>query len=352
MFGKKCSLCGGDLDGRNICKECGLNNNKSEKNYKVNQSSCDGQPLTHIHEEKYRLKEEERKSDNIDKTEKTQREYARQRNQYTMPDERGTGCAVKIVRVLAVIAVIAIAAAIIINIIDKENSKMAGGNYIEDEESDTGYKYDPYNNLEQELSDSGDSVEYTLTTGDYIVGFHIPEGKYIAETKDKFDVVRVEDFENHFLLYEYEDSDDNKLDDLRLFNGAVVTIICEETVRLTSDNAQTAQMEEGIVNPLIEGVEITGGKMKTAGEDFEAGIYDANLTEGRGNLSVKVFDEKGHNIGGRMVELGGTFSEGTGYMHLVLPEGAAVECEEGMTVELIPSESILSEDYLNLYDGY
>ena len=51
MFGKRCTLCGGKLDSNNICKECGLNNNLSEKNYKVNQNQCDDMPLTHVHEE-------------------------------------------------------------------------------------------------------------------------------------------------------------------------------------------------------------------------------------------------------------------------------------------------------------
>ena len=54
MFGKRCTLCGGKLDSHGVCKECGLDNNKNDKNYRVNQSSCDNQPLTHVHEEKHR----------------------------------------------------------------------------------------------------------------------------------------------------------------------------------------------------------------------------------------------------------------------------------------------------------
>ena len=50
MFGERCTLCGGKLDGKKVCKECGLDNSKSEKNYRINQSSCDGMPLTHVHD--------------------------------------------------------------------------------------------------------------------------------------------------------------------------------------------------------------------------------------------------------------------------------------------------------------
>ena len=30
-------------------RECGLDNNKSDKNYRINQSECDHEPLTHVH---------------------------------------------------------------------------------------------------------------------------------------------------------------------------------------------------------------------------------------------------------------------------------------------------------------
>ncbi len=45
MFGKRCSLCGGKLNSRGICTECGLDNSKSDKNYRINRSDCDGMPL-------------------------------------------------------------------------------------------------------------------------------------------------------------------------------------------------------------------------------------------------------------------------------------------------------------------
>ncbi len=51
-LGKRCSLCGGKLNSRGICTECGLDNSKSDKNYRINRSDCDGMPLTHVHGEK------------------------------------------------------------------------------------------------------------------------------------------------------------------------------------------------------------------------------------------------------------------------------------------------------------
>ena len=69
MFGKRCSLCGGKLNSRGICTECGLDNSKSDKNYRINRSDCDGMPLTHVHEEKEKYRPD-RKADHREKTEK------------------------------------------------------------------------------------------------------------------------------------------------------------------------------------------------------------------------------------------------------------------------------------------
>ena len=47
----------------------------------------------------------------------------------------------------------------------------------------------------REIPETGESAEYTLTSGLYIVGVHIPEGVYEAETGDEFDVVSVRNSE-------------------------------------------------------------------------------------------------------------------------------------------------------------
>ena len=81
MFGKRCSLCGGKLNSSGICTECGLDNNKSDKNYRINQSDCDGMPLTHVHEEKEKHRPD-RKADhgkiNHRETDYKKRDYRKQ----------------------------------------------------------------------------------------------------------------------------------------------------------------------------------------------------------------------------------------------------------------------------------
>lgn len=49
MSGRTCSLCGGRLDRNNICRECGLDNTKSDANYSMRQNTADYGELTHTH---------------------------------------------------------------------------------------------------------------------------------------------------------------------------------------------------------------------------------------------------------------------------------------------------------------
>ena len=92
MFGKRCSLCGGKLNSRGICTECGLDNSKSDKNYRINRSDCDGMPLTHVHEEKEKYRPD-RKADhreiNHKETNHKKRDYGKQG--YRMNESDMTG---------------------------------------------------------------------------------------------------------------------------------------------------------------------------------------------------------------------------------------------------------------------
>lgn len=82
MFGRRCTLCGGKLDSHNICTECGLDNNKSEKNYRINQSNCDDLPLTHVHTETYQKprREEPRRTAQKSSAESRGRQHPRGRS--------------------------------------------------------------------------------------------------------------------------------------------------------------------------------------------------------------------------------------------------------------------------------
>ena len=204
MFGKRCTLCGGKLDSHGVCKECGLDNNKNDKNYRVNQSSCDNQPLTHVHEEKHRT-EPVRRPQPARPVQQTPAPGpapgARQPQKVTRRTRaervrRKRGCMIVIIVIVLGIALLNTLGEVIPGIFDRlENGdENLSGSYLNEE--------DPYANVTREIPAEGEEAQYELDSGTYIVGVHIPEGLYQAETADDFDVVSVHDYDEDIYLYE------------------------------------------------------------------------------------------------------------------------------------------------------
>lgn len=340
MFGRRCTLCGGRLDSSQICKECGLDNRKSEKNYQINRNGCEDLPLTHVHTEssksqngQYQMPRSQRKT------------YQHRQTQAGGQDKplrkKRKGCLTGILILAIVIAVLGALIPFLSNIRDDANT---------DWTSQSIEERDPYEYVTSELSDEGTTAEYELPSGRYIVGVHIPSGKYVAEPADDFDVVRVWDEENSISLYEYKGKEGgNYLDDLRLYPGAVVEISAKSPVKLTSDNAQAVIMA-GMENPLTESVELTGGEPYEAGVDLTPGSYDIIVTGGEGDVDITVVDEDGQIYDEKFLNFGGEYSsDGMEYRNLILPEGSRILCEKSLKVTLVPSETIRSTDYFEEY---
>lgn len=366
MFGRKCTLCGGKLDGRGRCEECGLDSSKSEKRYKINQSSCDGEPLTHVHREDYHIPrgdEQKRKKEQSmsggQRMENRQPEYryhddAAQRRMSKRERDKDQNKSVA-GRIVAVITIVLTVAGIVLSVIEEHGPEISSWADTEFGESESAavseeYQYDPYEYVEKMIPETGESTEYVLSTGHYIVGIHIQEGNYAAETQDTFDTVQVHDNVNGIYLFEYEDKEDNCLDDLRMYQGAIVTVGCEDTVTLKTDNGQTGLMLQGMTNPLSETVAIGSGEEKTAGMDFEPGIYDIIASGEIGIVDIVVYDEEGEKIKSFSVYLGEDSGNGKGYKYMVLPEKTTIACNDGVALSLLPAETIASEDYLGFYE--
>ena len=345
MFGKKCRLCGSKLDRNQICTECGLDNKKTDENYRLNKSSCDNMSLTHVHDEKKHR--EDRPKVQRDKQKNNQRDFGQYMEQFGKKEERKTkrkkpGC---ISIAVIIIIILQIVVPILGFIVDEIGSVYDSYEYSYEE-------YDPYEYLEEELPEDGEYAEYELTSGRYVVGVHIPVGNYVAETTDDYDAVQVNDYENGIYLYEYSGKDsENHLEDLRLFDGAVVIISSKSTVKMYSENAQISDMK-GMENPLTEAVSLKSGDELAAGEDFTPGVYDVNAMGTYGYIYITITDENGEVSSEETIYLGEDESDGWGYRNLVLPDKAVVGCEENIEVVLEPSEVIQSIDYLGTYSYY
>lgn len=374
MFGKRCSLCGGKLNSRGICTECGLDNSKSDKNYRINRSDCDGMPLTHVHEEKEKHRPD-RKADhreiNHKETNHKKRDYGKQgyrmnesdmtgkkrRKHVQTPDITNRRRPLKIV-ILAIIVI-----AVLGNLYEehKYDIEYAVGDAVQGVFQDTGDQktndtdetdYDHYQYVTREIPKEGESADYELTSGNYVAGVEIPEGIYTVTPQDDYDTVQIDDPENSIYLYEYTEGKKDKIKDIRLYRGAHLTLNCRTTVKLHTDNAQDVEAMEtaGQSNPLTESVDIKGQKTLTAGRDLEPGIYDLSRVSGAGNVDVIIYSDEQEEINSWSQCLSEDGIDGETFHYLVIPENATMEVSEDLKIRLTPSEQIASTDYYGFYN--
>lgn len=374
MFGKRCSLCGGKLNSRGICTECGLDNSKSDKNYRINRSDCDGMPFTHVHEEKEKHRPD-RKADhreiNHKETNHKKRDYGKQgyrmnesdmtgkkrRKHVQTPDITNRRRPLKIV-ILAIIVI-----AVLGNLYEehKYDIEYAIGDAVQGVFQDTGDQktndtdetdYDHYQYVTREIPKEGESADYELTSGNYVAGVEIPEGIYTVTPQDDYDTVQIDDPENSIYLYEYTEGKKDKIKDIRLYKGAHLTLNCRTTVKLHTDNAQDVEAMEtaGQSNPLTESVDIKGQKTLTAGRDLEPGIYDLSRVSGAGNVDVIIYSDEQEEINSWSQCLSEDGIDGETFHYLVIPENATMEVSEDLKIRLTPSEQIASTDYYGFYN--
>lgn len=374
MFGKRCSLCGGKLNSSGICTECGLDNSKSDKNYRINRSDCDGMPLTHVHEEKEKHRPD-RKADhreiNHKETNHKKRDYGKQgyrmnesdmtgkkrRKHVQTPDITNRRRPLKIV-ILAIIVI-----AVLGNLYEehKYDIEYAIGDAVQGVFQDTGDQktndtdetdYDHYQYVTREIPKEGERADYELTSGNYVAGVEIPEGIYTVTPQDDYDTVQIDDPENSIYLYEYTEGKKDKIEDIRLYKGAHLTLNCRTTVKLHTDNAQDVEAMEtaGQSNPLTESVDIKGQKTLTAGRDLEPGIYDLSRVSGAGNVDVIIYSDEQEEINSWSQCLSEDGIDGETFHYLVIPENATMEVSEDLKIRLTPSEQIASTDYYGFYN--
>ena len=374
MFGKRCSLCGGKLNSRGICTECGLDNSKSDKNYRINRSDCDGMPLTHVHEEKEKHRPD-RKADhreiNHKETNHKKRDCGKQgyrmnesdmtgkkrRKHVQTPDITNRRRPLKIV-ILAIIVI-----AVLGNLYEehKYDIEYAVGDAVQGVFQDTGDQktndtdetdYDHYQYVTREIPKEGESADYELASGNYVAGVEIPEGIYTVTPQDDYDTVQIDDPENSIYLYEYTEGKKDKIKDIRLYKGAHLTLNCRTTVKLHTDNAQDVEAMEtaGQSNPLTESVDIKGQKTLTAGRNLEPGIYDLSRVSGAGNVDVIIYSDEQEEINSWSQGLSEDGIDGETFHYLVIPENATLEVSEDLKIRLTPSEQIASTDYYGFYN--
>ena len=141
------------------------------------------------------------------------------------------------------------------------------------------------------------------------------------------------------------------LEDVRLYEGAVVSISGAVSLDFHSENAQTQAMSAE-TNPLTESVTLEADRTYTAGVDFPEGNYDISgsdwVTVEYSVYLGEIYEEDDLNYRWENI----WFEEGQDtYRNAVLPAGAEITAD-GDGVTLVPSPIIGSQDYDGYYDRY
>lgn len=203
---------------------------------------------------------------------------------------------------------------------------------------------DIYENMVRELSEEGETFEISLSSGRYTVGCQLPEGQYTVTAGEDAENVwfSVEDlvencFYNSWWLSDYQtDEGTYEIEDVRLYQGAVLTINGAGTLIFETENGQIEQMQTPKKNPLTQKITVTSEEI-VVGTDIQPGVYDVQALENEGILVV--VDEEGY--GQEYYLDSDEWYDPSGFRNLILLEGDTVSVsEEGFSAVLIPSENI------------
>lgn len=350
MFKRECSLCGGKLNG-NICTECGLDNSKSDEQYKMYGGHRDYDELTHVHEKvnpfagKTLTKEQKQEM----KTAINRRKQAKNTGSYS--GNINTGKTVKkkgsIAKVISILLIIYTIAGLIGGLVNYLSYGSYEEVYVEPE------YYDPYEYVNYDLPETGEHFEIVLEPGVYKGGVHIPEGAYYLEVVSGTGSINMVNdsigvYVDYWLDVNAQEEDMGTVsyvDDFRVYAGSRIMVQEEVMVVLVTENANLPLYYS--LNPNTESAVVS--EKFEVGRDVPAGVYDIECVEGGGVLEYYVEHEDGY------LEYFGIFiGKGDSYFpevfrNVVLPEGTLVEIPE-MTIRLTPSEIIESEEYLMYYD--
>lgn len=192
----------------------------------------------------------------------------------------------------------------------------------------------------------------------YKGGVHIPEGTYevvfLPEegAEDCYVELCMMDEENSIYQHFYFSKSEEfyAIEDFRIYAGGIVKIEGRGSLYFGCTNAQSQDMRSE-VNPNTQRYYLSDSF--EVGTDIIPGVYDVICESGNGifDYEVPVFGDYGEfsaYCGMLMGEEAGFSSE---LKNIVLPAGTMVYID-GMTVTLVPSEKIESEEYDTYYNNW
>ncbi len=367
MQKRRCYLCGGKL-ANGVCVECGLDNKRNErKSFRLNSTTAEfakDRKTTNTIDTSTKKKEKIKNQDfskekNQNKEHKTAyvlQPKTKKRKDVNKQVRKKTKSAVegkkkstfsKMIKIILSIIfglnIIPLIIGICIEGVSGLWEELTRENYVEQE-------YNFYENVKYELSNEGDVFEIELTSGNYKIGVHIPEGSYLLERTEGSGICEVNDHKNKiYANWWLSDREENlkegaiqSVEDVRLYEGGYFRVDDGLKIRLTSECAQVDKLIPLIQNPLSEEKHVKEGEKYTAGVDFPAGIYEFR--------SEKTYAWIESNYEECLEIYCDSEGDENGFKNIYLPEGTVVTGRGGSGV-LVPEDMIESEDYTSYYEN-
>ena len=206
--------------------------------------------------------------------------------------------------------------------------------------------YDAYDYVTREIPEDGTDYEVTLSDGFYQVGIHIPEGVYHVELAEESADLHIADTEN--IIYdsvwfgdETEYDEVTEADDIRLYNGAEISITGGGSLLFTTDNAQPFTQETA-ANPLTESFILEEGS-STAGEYIPEGMYDILLAETDEYISFGLEISYPNELSEYLWASNSSGEPEERIRNVIIPAGTELTLDGG-PVKLEPSEGYFEAD--------
>lgn len=207
--------------------------------------------------------------------------------------------------------------------------------------------HDTYAYVTREIPEDGTSYENTLSDGFYQVGIHIPEGIYHVELAEESADLHITDTEN--IIYdsvwfgdEAEYDEVTEADDIRLYNGAEISITGGGSLIFTTDNAQPFTQETA-ANPLTESFILEEG-VSIAGENIPEGIYDIILAEDDEYISFGLELLYPNEYSEYLWASNSSGEPEERIINVIIPDGTELTLDGG-PIELVPSGGYFEADF-------
>lgn len=222
---------------------------------------------------------------------------------------------------------------------------------------------DLYENGTRTLSETGDEFKTTLTSGEYIVGVHLPEGYYDIKLDNGWGYFELYNPYNNFkdgydfVNYSFSSRDVNELIDYPLYQGTRIILTESAALECSTKSAQM-QLLHAVENPNPISTDsemvLEPGTFYYVGVDIPAGVYDFKVEDGDAifRCGMPEADTK-FGTTYRRIEVNRADSSNM-YRNIVLLDGMYIYLDqyaEG-TSTLTPSAVIDSDGFESYYEVY